>query len=148
MQSIVEKLVELWKRVEKMWGQNVVKRLDQPKQYLKTDFRTHCLESENLCADHCISFALNYPDEVDFQNNCTHRHSVICESCEDLKAIFVEVSEKIGQHEDTSFSQDHREDLLYDCKASKNHILKWKAHILRGINQEKEDLTKRINQEN
>ena len=30
-----------------------------------------------------------------------------------------------------------REDLLYDCKASKNHILKWKARILRGINQEK-----------
>ena len=33
MQSIVEKLVELG--VEKMWGQNVVKRLDQAKQYLK-----------------------------------------------------------------------------------------------------------------
>ena len=135
MQSIVEKLVELG--VEKMWGQNVVKRLDQAKQYLKTDFRTHCLESESLCADHCISFALSDSDEVDFQNKYTHRHSVICESSEDLKAIFVEVSEKIGQHEDVSFSQDHREDLLYDCEVSKNYILKWKAHILRGINQEK-----------
>ena len=82
MQSIVEKLVELG--VGKMWGQNVFNRLHQAKQYLKTDFRTHCLESESLCADHCISFTLNDPDEVDFQNKCTHRHSVICESCEDL----------------------------------------------------------------
>ena len=131
MQSIIEL------GVEKIWSQNFVKRLDQAKQYLKTDFKTHCLESESLCADHCISFALNDTYEVGFRNKCTHRHSVICENCEDLKAIFLEVTEKIDKLEDTSFLQEHREDLLYDCQASKNRILKWKAHILRGINQEK-----------
>ncbi len=134
LRSIVEQLVQV---VDKRWSQNIIKRLDQAKQYLKTDFKTHCLESESFCADHCIKFALSDPDEVNFQIKCTHRHSVVCESCEDLKAIFVELSEKIGQHQDASFSQDHREDLLYDCKASQSHILKWKAHILRGINQEK-----------
>ncbi len=135
LQSIVEQLVQVG--VDKRRSQNIIKRLDQAKQYLKTDFKAHCLESESFCANHCIKFTFSDPDEVNFQIKCTHRHSVVCKSCEDLKAIFVELSEKIGQHQDASFSQDHREDLLYDCKASQSHILKWKAHILGGINQEK-----------
>lgn len=52
LQSIVEQLVQVG--ADKKWSQNIIKRLDQAKQYLKTDFKTHCLECESLCADHCI----------------------------------------------------------------------------------------------
>ena len=135
LQSIVEQLVQVG--VDTKWGQNILQKLDKAKQYLKTDFKTHCLESESTCADHCIPFALSDPDDVNFQVKRTHHHTVFCESCENLKDTLGEILEKIGQHQDTTFSQDHREDLLYDCKASQSHILKWKAHILRGINQEK-----------
>ena len=135
LQSIVEQLVQVG--VDTKWGQNILQKLDKAKQYLKTDFKTHCLESESTCADHCIPFALSNPDDVNFQIKCTHRHTVFCESCENLKDTLGEILEKIGQHQDTTFSQDNTEDLLYDCKASQSHILKWKAHILRGINQEK-----------
>ena len=50
--------------------QIIIRKLDRAKQYLKTGFKTHCVESEILSADHCIQFALS------------DRHSVICESCE------------------------------------------------------------------
>ncbi len=79
LRSIVEQLVQVG--VDKRWSQNIIKRLDRAKRYLKTDFKTHCLEGESFCADDCIKFALSDPDEVNFQIKCTHRHSVVCESC-------------------------------------------------------------------
>lgn len=135
LHSIVEQLVQVG--VEKVWSQNIIRRLDKAKQYLKTDFKAHCHESESLCADHCRPFALSDSDDVDFQIKCTHQHTVICENCNDLKATFNELSQKLEQHTNTSFIQDHREDLLYDFRASQALIFKWKAHILRSVNQER-----------
>ena len=44
---------------------------------------------------------------------------------------------KIEDHKDYSFSQEKREDLLRDFNQAQDSILKWKAHILRSVNQEK-----------
>ena len=66
LQSIFEQLVQVG--VDTRWSQIIIRKLDWAKQYLKTDFKTHCLESEILSADHCIQFAFS------------DRHSVICEA--------------------------------------------------------------------
>jgi hypothetical protein len=46
---------------------------------------------------------------------------------------------KIKDHKDYSFSQEKREDLLHDFNQAQDSrpILKWKAHVLRSVNQEK-----------
>jgi hypothetical protein len=44
---------------------------------------------------------------------------------------------KIEDHKDYSFSQEKREDLLHNFNQAQDSILKWKAHVLRSVNQEK-----------
>ena len=44
---------------------------------------------------------------------------------------------KIEDHQDILFSEEKREDLLHDFGQALESIWKWKAHILRSVNQEK-----------
>jgi hypothetical protein len=42
--------------VSKEWAEKINKRLDNEKQYLKTDYKVHCKEEVSPCADHCRHF--------------------------------------------------------------------------------------------
>lgn len=132
MKTIVRQLVNFG--VEKSWSDNTEKRLDQGKQYLKTDYRVHCKEEFSLCADHCRQFALSDPNDVDFKVSCNHTHAVVCDSCEDIKEVIDEIKTKL--QEQCKITKELRDDLLYDFNEAKNNIDMWKAHILRSANQE------------
>ena len=50
MEEICQRLVQFG--VEMKWSQSVTRRLQKAKQYLKTDYKVHCQESESPCADY------------------------------------------------------------------------------------------------
>ena len=64
-------------------------------------------------------------------------HSLICESCNSLNITTNNMRRKIEDHQDILFSEEKREDLLHDFGQALESIWKWKAHILRSVNQEK-----------
>lgn len=68
---------------------------------------------------------------------CEHNHSLICESCNNLNITTNNLRRKIEDHQDVLFSQEKREDSLHDFGQAVDSISKWKAHILRSVNQEK-----------
>ena len=137
MNDILEQLVQVG--VEKTWSQSITKRLNKAKQYLKTNYKVNCQENDSLYADHCRPFALSDPTDKDFRIKCGHNHSIICENCDNLNTTMNDLRHKIKDHKDYSFSQEKREDLLHDFNQAQDSrpILKWKAHVLRSVNQEK-----------
>ncbi len=70
--------------VEKDWVDNILKKLRSVRLYLTTDYAVHCNE-ETPCPDHCRKFVLSDPTDEQFQELCSHEHSLFCERCEDLK---------------------------------------------------------------
>ena len=63
--------------------------------------------------DHCISYAMSDPKDGDFQAKCDHRHN------------------------GTQLSPDMKEQWAYDVSTAEQAILAWKAHLVRGVNQDK-----------
>ena len=120
----------------KTWSIAVNKRLDAAKQYLKTNYKVNCGVGHSLVADHCKLYALSDPTDTDFQALCDHQHPSSCSSCEDLKAVLREI-ENVLQNTGNQLSEEERGDLLHDLNEAKTNIFKWKAHILRSVNQEK-----------
>jgi hypothetical protein len=133
--SIAEQLAQVG--MDKSWVQNIIRRLEKAKQYLKTDYKANCQASESHCADHCRAFALSDPDAEDFQIKCKHQHLLICESCEELRTTLMELETAIKEHFQSLFTHDHRETLVHDFKLAQEYVFKWKAHIVRSVNQEK-----------
>lgn len=51
--------------VSKDWCSDVKNRLRKAKCYLKIEYRDHCRDEDNLCADHCRKFAFSDPVDED-----------------------------------------------------------------------------------
>ena len=135
MDEICQRLVQFG--VEMKWSQSVTRRLQKAKQYLKTDYKVHCQESESPCADHCRVFALSDREDKAFQVKCSHLHTMACENCENLKSTLEEIREKLQENCHFSYTKDSKEELVHDFEEAYEHIQKWKSHILRSINQER-----------
>ena len=52
--------------------------LSEGKRYLKTQFQSHCQEDESECPNHCRKFGLSDPNDPDFQEQCSHQHTLLC----------------------------------------------------------------------
>ena len=135
MEEICKRLVHFG--VDMKWSQSVIKRLQKTKEYLKTDYKVHCQESESPCADHCRAFALSDPSDKEFQVKCFHQHTMECENCENLKSTVEEIRAKLRETKHFSCTKDVKEELTHDFEEAYNHIQKWKSHILRSINQDR-----------
>ena len=59
----------------------------------------------------------------------------MCSDCEDLKITVAEIKKTIEASE-SNLTQKKRDDLLHDFLEAELNIRKWKAHILRSVNQE------------
>ncbi len=77
------------------------------------------------------------PDDENFREKCDHQHLVVCEQCESLNAILDDIEKMIGQQKNKFETEEQKEDLLWDFKISRDNILRWKAHVLRSVNQER-----------
>ena len=57
--------------------------------------------------------------------------------CEDLKDAMNDVEQKIRSSSASLFSKEYQEDLLYDFQQASTDVIRWKAHVLRSVNQDK-----------
>ena len=128
--------------MSKDWCSDVRNHLKKTKCYLETEYRVHCRDEDNRCADHCRKFALSDPVDEDFKHQCLHDHLSKCDSCEELKTVLQSVEEKINELCSSMYSKEQHDDLLYDFGKSVNFINKWKCHILRCENQAKRSQNK------
>ena len=116
------------------WCDNARKGLKSGKRCLRTKYRVHCNDAANPCPDHCRQYALS-DQYAEFQVNCDHEHTLFCESCEALKSV--KSSSMQAQLPEMSFySEEQKDDILYDIRQATDMILQWKAHILRSENQD------------
>ena len=131
-------LRRLWTKLKKLrWRRNGHLQLEeasgQGKNYLKTDYRLHCKETESPCPDHCRRFALSDPNDKLFSEPCTHRHYVTCDRCQNLDKVLSDVENTLKTCEGFRGMGQHCDDLM----RAKDAIFSWKAHILCSENQEK-----------
>ena len=113
------------------------KRLSNGNNYLKTTYKHDCAPKESECADHCWQYSLSDPTTPELQTQCSHKsHSLFCNHCEDMKVLLDEVEAFIRTNSSRLYGDEQRDGLLYDFHDSKNKILAWKCHIIRGVNQE------------
>ena len=117
------------------WCNNARKGLKSGKQYLKTEYQVHCRDAANPCPDHCRQHALS-DQYAELQVNCDHEHSLVCESCEALKSVLSSFSTQAQSPEMSFYSEEQKDDILYDIRQATDMILQWKAHILRSENQD------------
>ena len=120
----------------RQWCTEVKERLKDAKRYLKTGYRVHCKPETATCPDHCRSFTLSNKQDTDFQERCTHEHSETCDDCWNLRNVLDEVKNQISGSSWNPYSNEQRDNLMYDFMQARTDILQWKAHILRSINQE------------
>ncbi|CAB3977875.1 Hypothetical predicted protein [Paramuricea clavata] len=117
------------------WYEETRKSLRAGKKYLKTDFRVHCKETESPCPDHCRKYALSDSENKEFQELCSHKHTLVCDQCERLTQVLIDIEHAIKTCQGF-YGNDLKDDILHDFGLAKNAILAWKAHILRSENQE------------
>ena len=123
------------------------KSLVNGKKYFKTEYQSHCQDNESKCADHCRKFGLSDPIDPDFQEQCTHQHELRCPQCDDITSCLQKMQKIIKTGENLNFySKDHKDDLLYDIEKALDAVNKWKAHIMRTVNQEmaKQDIIENL----
>ena len=131
--QIVDELQQLGK--DKSWTSKMKKSLQDGKQYLKTSYRVHCQQDESECSDHCCKFSLSDPVDKDLQEKCVHKHKEMCPNCEDIKECFHDIEQYLKSPRARFYSNEHKEDLLYDFKKAVKSINEWKSHIMRSANQ-------------
>jgi len=132
LESIAETLRSLG-NVSESWYEQCKQQMKNGKRYLKSDFKLH-VSDEERSADHCIAFALSDTGDSSFRKPCSHRHGIICDSCQDIVAVIQEISQKIT---DDSFTPDDgtRARMKFDHDNAKAAINVWKAHNVRTVNQ-------------
>ncbi len=136
LNSIIDELIEAGG--DKTAMLTLKEKLNKSKKYLKTEYMSDCGAEESECADHCRRFALSDPKVPEFQSKCMSHtsHEMKCSCCEELKAALDSLESSIADQSSSLYSEEQRDDLLYDFNTSKNRIVAWKSHILRGANQE------------
>ena len=123
------------------------KSLVDGKKYFKTEYQSHCQDNESKCADHCRKFGLSDPIDPDFQEQCTHQHELHCPQCDDITSCLQKMQKIVKTDKNLNFySKDHKDDLLYDIEKASDAVNKWKAHIMRTVNQEmaKQDIIENL----
>ena len=123
--------------------------LSEGKRYLKTQFQSHCQEDESECPDHCRKFGLSDPNDPDFQEQCSHQHTLLCPQCDEITSVLQKMQQIVKDNKTLSFySEDQKNDMLYDIQKSSEAIVQWKAHIIRSVNQEcvKQDIIAKLDQ--
>lgn len=67
--------------------------------------------------------------------------------CEDLKDVMNDIKQQILESSASMYSKEYQEDLLYGFEQARTDIFRWKAHILRSVNQDKakQDVMRNLN---
>lgn len=93
--------------------------------------QVHVSKSSDV-ADHCRVYALNDPNDHDYQSQCSHGHNTCCDNCDDLTKTMDEIEAAI----EMLTTDEVKEELRFVMGKAKQDIVAWKAHLLRSVNQE------------
>ncbi|KAK3713304.1 hypothetical protein QZH41_000682 [Actinostola sp. cb2023] len=123
--------------LEKSVADELRSSLRDGKKYFKTEYQSHCQDDESQCPDHCRKFGLSDPIDPDFQEHCTHQHTLRCSQCDDIASCLHKIQQIVKVDKTMNFySKEQQDDLLYDIEKATESIFQWKAHIMRSVNQE------------
>lgn len=115
------------------WGNHIIRRLKESKQYLKMDYRSH-LKLNSRIADHCIIFALSDHKDGSFRERSEHEHDLHCDRCEMLNNVLGDIRLQI---DNTDFTSDlERSEISFDYTNAANDIMELKKHIVRTMRQD------------
>ena len=92
--------------------------------------------TESNIPDHCRAYALSDPNDKDFQSICAHDHLESCDRCELLASVLDDIGQAVQKMSSSNIGSDIIEELTFVEIQAKQHILAWKAHLLRCINQD------------
>ena len=115
----------------------------------KTEYQSHCQDDESQCPDHCRVLGLGDPKDPDFQEHCTHQHMLRCPQCDEITLCLQKMCQIVKDGKNLRFySQEQQDDFLYDIENSSEAIVKWKALIMRSVNQDqaKQDILAKLDQ--
>ena len=87
LQRIVEELGHIG--LEKSLADDISNFLRDSKKYLKTEYQKNCKGNEGSCPDHCRKLGLSDPNDPNFQEKCTHEHTLNCPQCDDITSLLV-----------------------------------------------------------
>ena len=147
LDRIVEELNQIG--LEKSIADEWRRALRDGRRYFKTEYQSHCQDYESQCPDHCRKFGLSDPNDPDFQEQCTHQHTLSCPQCDEIALCLQKIHLIVKDDKSLNFySQTQQDDLMYDMEKSSNAIVQWKAHIMRSVNQEraKQDILTKLDQ--
>ena len=147
LQRIVEELGHIG--LEKSLADDISRSLRDGKKYLKTEYQKNCKDNESSCPDHCRKLGLSDPNDQNFQEKCTHEHTLSCPQCDDITSCLHKLQQTVNDSESLRFySKEQKEDFLYDIEKASDAIVQWKAHIMRAVNQEcaKQDILAELDQ--
>ena len=100
-------------------------------------YHQHCRDDSDECPHHCREHVLSDIECAEFQAACHHEHLEVCPDCEGLEATMEYILTRVRESKDVKFySQDHKENLLYDATQAQEMVLQWKAHVLRAENKD------------
>lgn len=135
--------------LEKDVADELRRSLRDGKRYFKTEYQSHCHVDESQCPDHCRKLGLSDPKDPDFQEHCTHQHMLRCPQCDEITLCLQKMQQIVKDGKNLRFySQEQQNDFLYDIENSSEAIIKWKAHIMRSVNQDhaKQDILAKLDQ--
>jgi hypothetical protein len=137
LEEIVDNLESLG--MDKKQSIYLSNQINSGRNYLKFKFRKN-LNKSSICADHCINFALS-----EFKNKnasktihplgteCDHEHIRNCKECLNIEKLINNIECAIA-YLVSDVLQKKR--ILYYLKKSRENIIEWKHHIIRGFNQD------------
>lgn len=139
MFEMIEELEEL-SLIDNERGKELTMKLNEAKQYLRTDFRAH-VKSSSRVKDHCFNFALSDFKNKNLMQDCSnkpenaHEHDMQCLRCEQVRDAMGDfrrtIIELLQDNKDNPIEIQLKEmqELLY---IAENKIIDMKRHIIRA----------------
>ena len=63
---------------------DINRSLRDVKKYLKTEYQKNCKDNESSCPDYCRTLGLSDLNDPNFQEKCTHEHTLSFPQCDDI----------------------------------------------------------------
>lgn len=84
-------------------------------------------------ADPCVLFAVSDSSDAEYQQQCSHQHTNLCDQCQSLQETLTKIQRVLG--EGTFLTQDVKDEELFIFQTAQL-ATSWKCHILRSDNQD------------
>ena len=129
------------------WEKEMKRALKETKRYLKSDFKTH-IGPDETCVDHCTSYSLSDTQNDAFSKECNHSHDTSCNLCCELDEVLCNIN-KMRNSSELTLTDQQQSQVDFDVHQAEEAIQRWKAHLLRTVNQEqaKEETLTKLNTE-